>query len=308
LTQARYFNLCLLAACLTITSGMSAGMGICSSNPASEMSSKGTLLGAPVSNLPPTDICVKDVVLAEVKGVTEELKAGVGDQQKTPETVEMTKLVELARDTHTRFDFGPGFFTMCSSCGAFTKNRGDENTRKIYCVTCYQRESNLLHQKREELESYTTAMIDKLSLSGELRPFISEVRRVSFDDSLQATLKFLADVQEAPWVMYSNRLKALRSVGDPVEWRLKERGIRDEWIAAFRGTISNCFAVAQDLTAHQSHSLVNKCEEMQHWLDTKVAAQASLPKDIRPVLLCAEIEANNQELAAYCDTIIFNLC
>lgn len=139
------------------------------------MSSKGTLLGTPESHLPPTDICVKDVVLAEVVGDTDKEEEAVvkiqarvrgnqarkanGGQQGTPETVETSTLVEPTEDADARFDFGPGFFTKCSSCGAFSKNRGDKDTRKVYCIKCYpslgavQVETECLAEALENVES-----------------------------------------------------------------------------------------------------------------------------------------------------------
>jgi hypothetical protein len=37
-----------------------------------------------------------------------------------------------------RFDFGPGFGTRCTTCHVLTRNRGDKESRKIYCRKCYK--------------------------------------------------------------------------------------------------------------------------------------------------------------------------
>ena len=43
---------------------------------------------------------------------------------------------------------------------------------------------------------------------------------------------------------------------------------------------------------------------MQKWLDDVTAKQAPLPKSEKPVLLCAEMEKKNQELAKCADDIL----
>merc|ERR1712232_1012360 len=43
-----------------------------------------------------------------------------------------------------RFDFGPGFLTRCSRCRRLTKNRGDRDTRKVYCRSCYHSRATTL--------------------------------------------------------------------------------------------------------------------------------------------------------------------
>jgi hypothetical protein len=38
-----------------------------------------------------------------------------------------------------RYDFGPGIMTKCRACGRFTRNRGDKETKTVYCQSCFSK-------------------------------------------------------------------------------------------------------------------------------------------------------------------------
>merc|ERR1711953_1607629 len=50
--------------------------------------------------------------------------------------------------------------------------------------------------------------------------------------------------------------------------------------------------------------VTQSCNELQKWLDEMQAKQATLAKSDKPVLLCAEMEKKNQELAKTADEIL----
>merc|ERR1711865_59894 len=96
-----------------------------------------------------------------------------------------------------------------------------------------------------------------------------------------------------------------------VAWRFKEAGMRDEWIAAVAGTIGNYRAAGENPGEKYGHiapeklaKIVVSCGELEKWLADMRAKQDSMVKHERPVLICAEMEKKNQELAKMADDIL----
>merc|ERR1712096_361341 len=99
-------------------------------------------------------------------------------------------------------------------------------------------------EKRNDLESYIFNTRDKLE--GEYAAFISSADKEKFNTDLQKAEDWLYDTEDATKIMYVDMLAELKVVGDPVVWRLKEDGLRGEWIAAVSGTVVNFRAAAEN--------------------------------------------------------------
>jgi len=166
-------------------------------------------------------------------------------------------------------------------------------------------------EKRNDLESYIFSMRDKISTSGEYGAFIADADRSAFNSSLTAAEDWLYDNEDATKVQYVDKLNELRTSGDPVAWRFHENSVRAEWIQAVEGTITNYKVAAETpgevyghIPAEKLGKILQACAELKQWLDTMKAKQDTMPKTTTPVLLCADMETKNKELAKVADEIL----
>merc|ERR1712217_924552 len=166
-------------------------------------------------------------------------------------------------------------------------------------------------EKRNDLETYIFNMRDKTSESGEYGAFITNADRDAFGASLTAAEDWLYDTEDATKVMYVDKLYELKKMGDPVVWRFKEDQIRHEWITALSGTLSNYKMAAENPGEKYDHispdklaKIVSECDSVSQWLTDLQAKQALLQKSDKPVLICADMEKKNQEIAKFADEIL----
>jgi heat shock protein 4 len=166
-------------------------------------------------------------------------------------------------------------------------------------------------EKRNDLEGYIFNMRDKTDSSGEYGKFITDADRDTFHSELTKMEDWLYDFEGATKVMYVDKLDELKKMGEPVVWRYKEAQIRDEWIGALTGTISNYKAAAENpgekyghIAADKLGKIVKECDTVSAWLGDLQSKQAKLSQTDKPVLICAEMEKKNQELAKFADEIL----
>jgi heat shock protein 4 len=166
-------------------------------------------------------------------------------------------------------------------------------------------------EKRNDLEGYIFTMRDKIDSSGEYGAFIADGDRDKFSSELTAMEDWLYDAEDATKLTYIDKLDELKKTGDPVVWRFKESQIRDEWISALSGTISNYKAAAENpgdkyghIDAEKLAKVTKECDTISAWLTDLQGKQGSMPKYERPVLICADMEKKNQELAKFADEIL----
>jgi len=184
----------------------------------------------------------------------------------------------------------------------------DEETK----MTVEMREIQETDAKRNDLEGYLLSLRDKTSSSGECGPYISDEAREKFHADLTKTEDWLYDTFDATKSQLLDKLDELKSVGDEVVWRGKEAGMRGEWIEAVAGTVKNYRAAVDNnggdkyghIAEDKLAKIVTACNELETWLNEKKAAQEKLAKYERPVLLCAEMESKNKELARVSDEIL----
>merc|ERR1712014_394321 len=112
-------------------------------------------------------------------------------------------------------------------------------------------------------------------------------------------------------VQFIDKLNELKAIGDPVAWRANEHEMRPDWIKAVQGTIGNYKKAAENPGEKYGHIAPEKlakitaaCAELKKWLDEMQAKQAGMAKTENPVLLCADMEKKNQELAKVSDEIL----
>jgi len=166
-------------------------------------------------------------------------------------------------------------------------------------------------EKRNDLEGYIFNMRDKTAEGGEYGDFIAPAERDGFQSDLTRMEDWLYDTEDVTKVMYIDKLDELKKVGDPVVWRYKESQIRSEWVGALSGTISNYKTAAENPGEKYGHispdklgQITKECTSISKWLEDLQAQQSTLAKHEKPVLLCADMEKKNQELAKFADEIL----
>jgi len=166
-------------------------------------------------------------------------------------------------------------------------------------------------EKRNDLEGYIFSMRDKCSSSGEYGEFISQEDREKLEADLMKAEDWIYDCEAPTKALYIEKLEELKSLGDPVVWRCKESGMRPDWVNAMTGTIGNYRAAATEPGEKYGHiapenldKIATACSELEKWLGDMKEKQDSLPKTERPVLICADMEKKNQELAKAADEIL----
>merc|ERR1740129_1109418 len=85
--------------------------------------------------------------------------------------------------------------------------------------------------------------------------------------------------------------------------------MRAQWMTALFATIANCRALVAevpstersaedlDITPEQREKVLQACSQLEDWLQNKARQQETLARGQSPVLLCAEMEQRNLELA-----------
>lgn len=166
-------------------------------------------------------------------------------------------------------------------------------------------------EKRNDLESYIFNMRDKISEGGLYGEFISSATRDSFSSDLEKAEDWLYDNPDATKLQYIDKLTELKKVGEPVAWRSKEFEMRAEWIQAVNGTAVNFRSAAQNPGDKYGHiapeklaTIVAECNALEQWLKDLEQQQANMPKHEQPVLICADMEKKNQELAKMANAIL----
>mmetsp|Transcript_73751 Transcript_73751/g.240188 ORF Transcript_73751/g.240188 Transcript_73751/m.240188 type:complete len:831 (-) Transcript_73751:101-2593(-) len=166
-------------------------------------------------------------------------------------------------------------------------------------------------ERRNDLESFIFNMRDKVAEGNEYGDFISSADREAFQSELTKAEDWLFDTVDATKMQFIEKLDELKRTGDAVIWRFKESGMRAEWIQAVQGTVTNYRDAAANPADKYDHiapekltSIVNACNELETWLKETAAKQETVPKHEKPVLICADMEKKNQELAKMADDIL----
>lgn len=166
-------------------------------------------------------------------------------------------------------------------------------------------------EKRNDLESYIFNMRDKIEAGREYGDFISSSDRDKFNSELKKSEDWLYDTYEGTKTQFVEKLTELKVTGDAVAWRYKEFGMRSDWISAVTGTIANYRAAAENpgekyghIAAEKLSEIISSCTELEKWLVDLRAKQEKVAKHDRPVLICADMEKKNHELAKKADDIL----
>ena len=117
--------------------------------------------------------------------------------------------------------------------------------------------------------------------------------------------------EEATKSAYVSRLDALKVLGDPITIRYRENEDRPRTISELRDTLNTYMAQATSTEEKYAHidekdkqPIVEKCATIQKWLDDQIARQSERPKNVDPVLKCADILKKKDEIIYFATPIM----
>lgn len=166
---------------------------------------------------------------------------------------------------------------------------------------------------KNALEEYIYDMRDKCDYS--LKDFLEEAVREAFKKTLAELEDWLYDEgEDQPKNVYNEKLKDLKSTGDPAEKREAEDGKRQGAIDDFQKSIVqtrkflDAFKAGDEKYAHISAEDVEKVEKdvanREGWLNPKVTEQGKLAKHQDPVVLTSQLVQEKNYMEAVCNPII----
>lgn len=230
-----------------------------------------------------------------------------GSPKKEPEKkVEWVEVVKKKKRTK-RTDIPIIASDTCGLPEKFLNKQQDQET----AMQADMKEIIETDEKRNDLESYILTMRDKCSEGGQYGAFISSGDREKLESELMKAEDWLYDNFDATKVQYIEKLDELKKLGDPVVFRFKEDEMREDWISAVKGTITNYSNAAKgpgDMYSHiapeKLESIVKECDSLSAWLADMQGKQAATPKHDKPVRICSDLEKKNQDLAKFADEIL----
>jgi len=166
-------------------------------------------------------------------------------------------------------------------------------------------------ERRNDLEAYIFKMRAQIAEGAELGDFISASDRDAFNDELMKAEDWLMDTFDATKTMYVDKLDELKRTGEPAAWRCREFETRPDWIKAVHSSVANYRSTAEEpgekfghIAAENLAKIIAACQELSDWLTESSSKQEKMAKHEMPVLLCAEMEKRNQEMARMADEIL----
>jgi len=117
--------------------------------------------------------------------------------------------------------------------------------------------------------------------------------------------------EDASKSAYVTRLDALKVLGDPITTRYRENEDRPRTISELRASLNNYMGQATSTDEKYAHidekdkqTIVEKCATIQKWLDDQIARQSERPKNVDPVLKCADILKKKDEIIYFATPIM----
>jgi len=160
-------------------------------------------------------------------------------------------------------------------------------------------------EQKNAVESYVYDMRNKLNES--LAAFSTEQSREQFSKLLEETESWLyGEGEDVAKNVYTNKLKELKALGDPIVRRKTEDENRYEAIMQLRSTIQAQTLLAESEDPKYEHiektekqKALDEIKKAETWLVTEMSKQDKLAKHIDPVITVADINKKKTELEKF---------
>ncbi|KDQ55641.1 hypothetical protein JAAARDRAFT_158973 [Jaapia argillacea MUCL 33604] len=164
---------------------------------------------------------------------------------------------------------------------------------------------------KNALEEYVYDMRSKLD--GRYAPYVQPAEKEALLAELSKSEDWLYsdEGEDATKSAYISRLESAKKLGDPVVARWRETEERGRVISQLRETINTYMNHATSSDEKWSHidekdkqSIVEKCANIQKWLEDQIARQAEKPKNVDPVLRGEEVLKKKDEIVYFATPIL----
>ena len=150
---------------------------------------------------------------------------------------------------------------------------------------------------RNQLETYVYDTRASLDTVGNFKPYIKEEDRTKFLELLDQTESWIyEDGESAAKDVFVEKIKELRSIGDPVKMRFRFHDIYPIRMGEFENTLNEIFQNAANIpedshiTKEEKEELVKECQEDSEWIANSKQVQASISDFEDPTVDLSEIE------------------
>ncbi|CAJ1971393.1 unnamed protein product [Sphenostylis stenocarpa] len=187
--------------------------------------------------------------------------------------------------------------------GGMTKAEILEAQEKELQLADQDRTIELTKDRKNLLESFiyeTRSKIFSTYLS-----FSSEQERKDISRSLKETEDWLYDDGDDETVdAYSAKLKDLKQLVDPIEYRYNDTEARPQATRDLLSCIVEYRMSADSLPPQDKEQIINECSKAEQWLREMMQQQDLYPKNFDPVLLSSDIKSKTEDLNSVCQQIL----
>merc|ERR1712156_114275 len=165
-------------------------------------------------------------------------------------------------------------------------------------------------EAKNDLETYVYALRDKIDETH--RDFIAEVDREALSSQLTAMEDWVYEEGDtANKTQFLERLKQLKDIGDPMEfrkWEFEHRPQRSENLKRIIGKYQQWAVTEDDKYAHipedKKKEVQDHAKKADEWLMSKLIEQDKKPKYETPTLKCSDIDHQYRTLYDKCNKIV----
>ncbi|KAK9685044.1 hypothetical protein RND81_10G251200 [Saponaria officinalis] len=159
---------------------------------------------------------------------------------------------------------------------------------------------------KNNLEGYIYSTREKIESSGEMEQVLTNEERQSFTVKLEEVQDWLyMDGEDASAGEFEERLNMLKSVGDPIFFRLDELSARPAAVEVAKGYLSEIAEIIRGWETNKSwipkekiDEILSQADKFRKWLDDKQAEQDKIPTTSVPVYTSEEVYEKLADLQA----------
>lgn len=165
-------------------------------------------------------------------------------------------------------------------------------------------------EAKNAVESYVYDM--RNALDGVLSPYVLPKDKEAFLNMLNNAEEWLyGDGAQTTKEVYTQKLDELKKIGEPIRIRQMEDEIRDNAVEKLRQAIEDYRLLAQStdpkyehISSEERQKVLNKVQEAEGLVMSKVQQQKSLPKTADPIILVSDINHTKENLDSFVPTIM----
>ncbi len=171
--------------------------------------------------------------------------------------------------------------------------------------------ANRPQDRKNALEEYIYDQRSKLD--DRHKAYVQAAEKEAFLKELSAAEDWLysEEGEDANKSAYTEKLSQLQKHGDPIIFRYSENDARPKAAAQLRESLNLYMSAAtsgEERYAHLSdedkQKVIEKCANVEKWLNDNLAKQAELPKNENTKIRSADILKNKEEVQYVCGPII----